>query len=74
MVQPMNDKKYEQLEINNGGIRMILEFPKESNNIEETNREVKDILSSLLEETIHKSHYIDGDNSPIETKEGGRTI
>lgn len=46
----MKDNAYTQLETEQKGYRVILEFPKKSDNEEKIHKEVKQILTGLLQE------------------------
>lgn len=50
----MKKNNYEQHEMKCGGMKVILEFPKQSDNDEKVKQEVKAILSSALQEQLQK--------------------
>lgn len=51
----MTNTTYQQLETNQGGYKVVLEFPKQSENEETIKQEVKLILASALQERLRKS-------------------
>lgn len=51
----MTNTTYQQLETNQGGYKVVLEFPKQSENEESIKQEVKLILASALQEHLRKS-------------------
>lgn len=51
----MTNTTYQQLETNQGGYKVVLEFPKQSENEEAIKQEVKLILASALQERLRKS-------------------
>ena len=51
----MTNTTYQQLETNQGGYKVVLEFPKQSENEESIKQEVKLILASVLQERLRKS-------------------
>lgn len=51
----MTNTTYQQLETNQGGYKVILEFPRQSENEETIKQEVKLILASTLQERLKKS-------------------
>lgn len=51
----MTNTTYQQLETNQGGYKVVLEFPKQSENEESIKQEVKLILASALQERLRKS-------------------
>lgn len=51
----MTNTTYQQLETNQGGYKVVLEFPKQSENEETIKQEVKLILASVLQERLRKS-------------------
>ena len=52
--KPMTDTNYNQIEMEEGGMKVILEFPSKSENEESIKQEVKGILSSVLQEQLEK--------------------
>lgn len=48
----MKQEDCKRLEISQNGIQVILEFPKEAKNEENIKREVKEILSGILQEHL----------------------
>lgn len=51
----MQDSAYEQLETEESGMKIILEFPHSSDDAATIHEEVKQILSSLLQEQISQT-------------------
>lgn len=52
--KPMIDTDYNQIEMEQGGMKVILEFPSKSEKEESIKQEVKGILSSVLQEPLEK--------------------
>lgn len=52
--KPMTDTNYNQIEMEEGGMKVILEFPSKSENEESIKQEIKGILSSVLQEQLEK--------------------
>lgn len=52
--KPMTDTNYNQIEMEEGGMKVILEFPSKSENKESIKQEIKGILSSVLQEQLEK--------------------
>lgn len=50
----MQEEDCRQMEMEQNGMRVILKFPKVSNNEEHVKREVKEILSNILQEQLIK--------------------
>lgn len=50
----MKEENYEQLEMEHGGMQMILKFPKEQKGEEHIKKDVKQILSNILQEYIER--------------------
>lgn len=50
----MIDTDYNQIEMEQGGMKVILEFPSKSEKEESIKQEVKGILSSVLQEQLEK--------------------
>lgn len=57
----MKQEKYQRLELEQNGRQVVLEFPKESGNDEKIKREVKEILSHILQEYFIKNMYYSSD-------------
>ncbi len=51
----MTNTTYQQLETNQGGYKVVLEFPKQPKNEEVIKQEVKLILASALQERLRKT-------------------
>lgn len=51
----MTNTTYQQLETNQEGYKVVLEFPRQSENEEAIKQEVKLILASALQEHLRKS-------------------
>lgn len=51
---PMSDMSYQQVEHEKDGMKIVLEFPTKSEQTESLNKEVKSILSSVLQEQLQK--------------------
>lgn len=51
---PMQNKIYKQLEIEQGEMKVILEFPQDSKDEDYIKEEVKSILSKILQEHLEK--------------------
>lgn len=51
----MTNTTYQQLETNQGGYKVVLEFPRQPENEETIKQEVKLILASALQEHLRKS-------------------
>lgn len=51
----MTNTTYHQLETNQGGYKVVLEFPKQSKCEDAIKQEVKSILASALQEHLRKS-------------------
>jgi len=51
----MTNTTYQQLETNQGGFKVILEFPSQAENEESIKQEVKDILFKTLQENLRAS-------------------
>ena len=54
MERSMINETYQQLEINRGGMKVILEFPQQAENEESIKKEVKSVLISILHEQMRK--------------------
>ena len=52
--KPMIDTDYNQIEMEQGRMKVILEFPSKSEKEESIKQEVKGILSSVLQEQLEK--------------------
>ena len=52
--QTVPDLTYTQFEVEKGEIKVIIEYPRKSENEMEIHEEVKQILSNLLQEQIEK--------------------
>lgn len=52
--KPMTDTDYNQIEMEQEGMKVILEFPSKSENEESIKQEIKGILSSVLQEQLEK--------------------
>lgn len=50
----MNHNSYQQYEMKRGGMKVTLEFPKQSQDDEKVKQEVKSILASALQEQLQK--------------------
>jgi len=50
----MQEGDYRQMEMEQNGMQVILKFPKVSNDEERVKREVKEILSNILQEQLIK--------------------
>lgn len=53
----MKQEEYQRLELEQNGMQVVLEFPTESGNDEKIKREVKEILSHILQEYFIKNMY-----------------
>lgn len=51
----MKQKEYDRLELKKGNLQLILEFPKQPENEEHIKKEVKRILSEILQEYTAKN-------------------
>lgn len=65
----MTDTAYQQLETNQSGIKVVLEFPKQPKNEKAINREVKAILANALQEYLRTSYQSEGTSAYM--NEGG---
>ena len=54
MERSMINETYQQLEINQRGMKVILEFPQQAENEESIKKEVKSVLISILHEQMRK--------------------
>lgn len=54
MERSMINETYQQLEINQSGMKVILEFPQQAENEESIKKEVKSVLISILHEQMRK--------------------
>lgn len=54
MERSMINETYQQLEINQSGMKVILEFPQQAENEESIKKEVKSVLISMLHEQMRK--------------------
>lgn len=50
-----------RLELEQNGMQVVLEFPTESGNDEKIKREVKEVLSHILQEYLTKNMYCSSD-------------
>ncbi len=51
---PMSDNTYQRIEQEENGIKVVLEFPMQSEQIDILQQEIKSILSSVLREQLQK--------------------
>lgn len=54
MERSMINETYQQLEINQSGMKVILEFPQQAENEESIKKEVKSVLISILHDQMRK--------------------
>lgn len=57
----MRQDDCKRLELEQNGMQVVLEFPTESENEENIKREVKEILSHILQEYLTKNMYHSSD-------------